>query len=72
MLNTYLVPIVEDKYPYIKEFRASSLSDCEDRIIDWVYNTWDIDILSAQYHSFCEQLGSLYGIYIGEIKLILK
>lgn len=68
-MNTYIAPIVDSNdspYPFNKTVTATGLLDAEDRIINWIVNTWDIDDDLGDEPIMW--LAETRGIYVGEIE----
>lgn len=66
-MNTYLVPVYNDfeESNKIEKYCASSMDECEDKIMTRYGDLYDIYI--DDYLSFLRELWDTHGIFIGEI-----
>lgn len=67
---SYIVPFADKQENdiFIKRFEARSYNECQEKIIEFVENEWDLDITFPDNYNHFVTLMEEYDILIGEIK----
>ena len=67
-MNKYIVPICDGYKVFIKVISAKSHTACQEKIIEFLVDMYDIEDNTTNYREFVNFVDSEYDILIGEIK----
>lgn len=68
-MNKYIIPIcdIENSKVYIKLIIAKSTSECQEKLMSYLINTYNIDDTSLNYREFINLIDTKYNILVGKI-----
>lgn len=69
-MNKYIIPIcdIDKGEVWIKVIIAKSTNDCQEKLIQYIIDTYDIDDRTTSYKEFIKFIDSEHNILIGRIK----